>query len=89
MNLHTGLQSVHSSADVNSFIRTALRYAAEVRRRPEPHAGLPGEIRAQFDALPAALRPFTLDQLRAHAATASDAQERIDALRGLEWVVAR
>ena len=80
--------SIHPTAPINTsavtgFIAHAVGYATAVRQE---HDG-PEDLPARTDALPGVLKPYAIDQLRAHAVVANDALERLDALRVLEWLV--
>lgn len=81
--------TVLTNVPVNQFVADALRLAAEARQWPNTASNATNSIRNSLSALPRPLQPLAVDALRAHAAAASDAQERVDALRALDWVVTR
>lgn len=77
---------MRDTRDVNQFISTAARYASEFRRSPESHGWVIGDVRARFEALPAVLKPYTLDQLKAYALTGSDTEGRVNADQVVQWL---
>jgi hypothetical protein len=78
-----------TNAAINNWVRSAIDLAAQAAARDDgvDITDLAEAFRAEYDAIPDALKHHAIESLRQHAAFANDAGERAAALRALEWVV--